>query len=125
MGLGYQFFNNEGITSTLPDGISQEVTLRQSLSRNSVDNPLFPTRGSQASLSLDLAMPFPGAIQYHKWRFRSTWNVPLVARAVVIAVVLVEDVVCDRHRPGQGHFQLSRGERPREAARLDEHRATA
>lgn len=80
VGLGYQFFNNEGITSTLPDGISQEVTLRQSLSRNSVDNPLFPTRGSQASLSLDLAMPFPGAIQYHKWRFRSTWNVPLAKK---------------------------------------------
>ncbi|NBC19075.1 MAG: outer membrane protein assembly factor BamA [Bacteroidetes bacterium] len=77
VGLGYQFFNNEGITSTLPNGISQEVTLRQSLSRNSVDNPMFPTRGSEASLSLDLAMPFPGAIQYHKWRFNSTWNVPL------------------------------------------------
>ncbi|MEM9663370.1 MAG: outer membrane protein assembly factor BamA [Bacteroidota bacterium] len=76
-GLRYQFYNNEDWTTTLPRGISQEITAQQSFSRNSLDNPMFPQSGSNVSLSLDVAPPIPGFIQYHKWRFRSSWNIPL------------------------------------------------
>ena len=75
-GLTYRYYNISGWAG-LPEGVSQEVTFQQSLTRNSVDNPLFPTSGSRVSLSVDVAAPLPGFIQYHKWRAKSSWNVPL------------------------------------------------
>ena len=78
--LGYQYFDNDGYISTLPQGVSSEVTVRQSLSRNSTDHPLFPTRGSKFLLSVELAPPIGKLIQYHKWRFNTSWNVPLTRK---------------------------------------------
>ncbi len=80
--LGYQYFNNDNLVSAsaLPLGVSQEVTVTQSLSRNSLDHPIFPTRGSSMSLSLEIAPPVGDFIQYHKWRFQTGWNVPLLSR---------------------------------------------
>ncbi len=75
--LGYQYFDNDNWISTLPQGISSEITIRQSLSRNSTDHPIFPTSGSKMTLSLEVAPPLGGLIQYHKWRFNTSWNVPL------------------------------------------------
>ena len=81
--LGYQYYNNapspEGNTLIryLPTGVSQQVTVRQALTRNSLDNPLFPTSGSRLQLSVEVAPPFGDLVQYHKWRFKSNWNVPL------------------------------------------------
>ncbi len=79
LGVGYQHYNNVDFYSNniLPVGVSQEITARTGLSRNSVNNPLFPTSGSEMSLSLNVALPFPGTIQYHKWRFDNKWHVPL------------------------------------------------
>ncbi|MFQ5568578.1 MAG: outer membrane protein assembly factor BamA [Rhodothermales bacterium] len=76
-GIGYQFFSNQDFAVTLPAGISQEITVRQSISRSSLDHPVFPTAGSQFVLSLDVAPPIGDFIQYHKWRFKTNWNVPL------------------------------------------------
>ncbi len=85
--VGYQLYNNRGndpstpgpdpLFSTVPFGTNQSVTIRQSLSRNSVDNPRFPRRGSQVSLSVELAPPIGDLVQYHKWRFNTNWNVPI------------------------------------------------
>ncbi|PSQ74871.1 MAG: outer membrane protein assembly factor BamA [Bacteroidetes bacterium QH_9_64_21] len=85
--VGYQFYNNRGrdpdtgdrspLFSTVPFGVSQSVTFRQSLSRNSVDNPTFPRTGSNVSLSVEVAPPFGDLVQYHKWRFETSWNVPI------------------------------------------------
>lgn len=79
LGVGYQHYNNIDFYSDriLPVGVSQEVTVRTGLLRNSVNNPLFPTSGSEMNLSLNVALPFPGTIQYHKWRFDNKWHVPL------------------------------------------------
>jgi len=57
--------------------VSRQVTIRESLTRNSLDNPLFPTSGSKVSLSVEVAPPFGELVQYHKWRFKTNWNVPL------------------------------------------------
>ncbi len=85
--IGYQLYNNRGrnaetgrpspLFSSVPFGTNQSVTLRQSLGRNSVDNPTFPRTGSKAELSVELAPPLGDLVQYHKWRFKTSWNVPL------------------------------------------------
>ena len=79
MGVQYQYYSTPGDRGYggLPSGISQEVTFQPSISRNSVDNPRFPTSGSNVNLSLEVAPPVGDFIQYHKWRFDGTWHAPL------------------------------------------------
>ena len=75
--LGYEHFLNKDFTSVLPPGASQQVTLRQALTRSSLDHPIFPMSGSNFSLSTTIALPIGDFVQYHKWRLNSSWNVPL------------------------------------------------
>lgn len=79
-GLRYQFYQNDSLFVTIPQGVTQFVTLQQSISRNSQDHPLFPQSGSQALLSVEVSPPLPGFAQYHKWRFKTNWNVPLASK---------------------------------------------
>jgi outer membrane protein insertion porin family len=58
-------------------GINQSVTVRQSLTRNSLDNPQFPSRGAKSTFSVEVAPPIGDLVQYHKWRFKTNFNVPL------------------------------------------------
>lgn len=85
--LGYQYFDNNDYISTLPLGVSSEITIKQSLKRNSTDNLLLPSRGSKFLLSLEIAPPIGDLIQYHKWRLNTSWNMPLM-RHVSIGVGL-------------------------------------
>ncbi len=82
--LGYRLYNLDGESLSrsygLPQGRSQELTLRQSLTRNSFDAPLFPTAGSSLLLSAEIAAPLPGFIQYHKEKFSTRWVTPVVGR---------------------------------------------
>lgn len=75
--IGYQFYDNNDFVSTLPRGISREITIKQSLTRNSTNHPLFPSSGSSFLLSAEIAIPFGGFIQYHKWRSNMSWYMPL------------------------------------------------
>jgi outer membrane protein insertion porin family len=79
-GIRYQFYDNQDLIFSLPTGISQEITLEQRITRNSLDNPLFPRSGSYVQASLEVAPPIPGFIQYHKWRLQNNWNIPLANR---------------------------------------------
>ena len=60
-------------------GKSSQVSITQVISRNSVDNPIFPTMGSSVSLSIQMSGGplLPGTIDFHKWVFSSEWYVPL------------------------------------------------
>ena len=80
--LGYQLYNISGSSTGfgLPEGISQEVTFSQSLTRNAVDNPLFPSAGSNVGLTVSVAPPIPGFIQYHKWQLSNAWYTPVAGR---------------------------------------------
>ncbi len=82
--LGYRLYDLSGESLSrsygLPEGTSQELTLRQSLTRNSFDAPQFPTAGSSLLLSAEVALPVPGFIQYHKERFSTRWVTPIVGR---------------------------------------------
>ncbi|MFO8099866.1 MAG: outer membrane protein assembly factor BamA [Salinibacter sp.] len=88
--VGYQLYNNRGFTTddagnrqnvglfrSIPSGRNQSVTITQSLTRNSVDNPRFPSSGSKMELSVEVAPPVGEFVQYHKWKLDSSWNVPL------------------------------------------------
>ncbi len=76
----YQYFDNDAWTDALPLGVSQELVFRQALSRNSLDHPIFPTQGSWAQLSVEVAPPIAGFTQYHKWRLQTNWNTPLAKK---------------------------------------------
>lgn len=80
--LSYRLYDVAGQSFSraygLPLGRSQELTIRQSLTRNSFDNPLFPRVGSSLLISAEIAPPIPGFIQYHKERFTTTWVTPIV-----------------------------------------------
>jgi outer membrane protein insertion porin family len=85
-GVGYRYYNVPGGLSTLPGGVFHEVTLDQTLMRNSQDHPIFPRRGSLFEASLSIAPPIPGTVQYHKWGLKNVWNAPFTER-ITLGVV--------------------------------------
>ena len=79
--IGYRLYDVEGLNSNvLPEGLSQEVTFTQSLSRNALDNPTFPQNGSSVGLSLTVAPPIGDFIQYHKWDLNTAFYTPIVGK---------------------------------------------
>ncbi len=72
---------------------SSAITLNTTLSRNSIDNPMYPSQGSSVSLSLILTPPYSAWNnlnyetasaeqrnkwqEYHKWMFDSRYYLPL------------------------------------------------
>ena len=80
--IGYRLYKGGSVTSTfgLPPGTNQALTFTQRLARNSLDDPMFPSAGSSLSLSLEVAPPLPSFIQYHKWTFDTSWNLPLTGK---------------------------------------------
>ena len=55
------------------EGRSSQVSVTQVISRNSIDNPIFPTTGSSVSLSIQMSGGplLPGNLNFHKWLFSS------------------------------------------------------
>ena len=80
--LGYRLYDIGGgiENSVFPEGLSQEVTLSQSLERNALDNPTFPQSGSAVGLTLTVAPPVGDFVQYHKWDFQTAFYTPIVGR---------------------------------------------
>lgn len=113
--LGYQYFNNDNWISTLQQGVSNEITVRQALLRNSTNHPIFPTAGSRMMLSVEIAPPVGELIQYHKWRFETVWNVPLADKLTLgvttdygyIGSLTGEEVEFERFVVGGSPFETS------------------
>lgn len=61
------------------EGKSSQVSITQIISRNSIDNPIFPVSGSNVSFSIQVAggPALPGTVDFHKWQFQSEWYMPL------------------------------------------------
>ena len=79
--LGYRLYDiNNFSGSVLPEGVSQELTISQSLSRNALDNPTFPQSGSSLDLTLTVAPPIGDFIQYYKGDFNTAFYTPIVGR---------------------------------------------
>ena len=62
-----------------PEGKTSQFSINQIITRNSTDNPTFPTTGSNISLSIQMSGGplLPGNIDYHKWLLTSDWYFPL------------------------------------------------
>lgn len=98
--LGYQNYNLENypLTSEFRDGNSNTFTVKGVISRNSIDQPIYPRYGSQVALSLQLTPPFNLGkdlsdatpqekykwTEYHKWKFDAV-HFTKVAGNLVIA----------------------------------------
>lgn len=98
--IGYQQYDLENWNfNVLENGISNSITFKTVLSRNSTDSPLYTRRGSNLSLTLELTPPvslFSGKdytkvdratkykwVEYHKWQFKGEWFTPLVGDLVL------------------------------------------
>lgn len=98
----YDIFNSP-IRFIFDNGQSNNLSYRVVFGRNSKDGVLFPRRGSEVSLSLQLTAPyslfrdkdFTDAtpqekyrwLEYHKWHFRGNWYTPIVGDLVLTARV--------------------------------------
>jgi len=91
--VSYQYYvlNQYFSTFAFADGFANNLSFKTVLSRNSVDNPIYPRTGSQTTLTLQLTPPYslfksPDTdyenmaaqdkyrfIEYHKWKFQTSW----------------------------------------------------
>lgn len=83
------------------DGVSNNLSTKIVLGRNSTDQPIYPRRGSEFSLGLQITPPYsllngkdykdPNMkdseryhwIEYHKWTFRTAWFTSVVGDLVL------------------------------------------
>lgn len=93
--LGYAIYTLKNIDYQIgcTNCTSNAITFNTTLSRNSVDNQMYPSQGSQVSLSLTLTPPYSAFNdlnyatatpeeknkwqEYHKWMFDAKYYVPL------------------------------------------------
>jgi len=63
-----------------PPGVIDQYSITQILTRNSIDNPLFPSHGSNISLSTELSGPhlLPGTARYTKHIISLDWYTPIL-----------------------------------------------
>ena len=98
--LSYQYYvsNKMGGSFILSDGFSNNISYKISLSRNSVDKPIFETRGSNISVTGQFTPPYSlfnnkdynnfslaeryKFIEYQKYKFTAAWFTPLTNKKV-------------------------------------------
>lgn len=102
-GVNFQFYKLQNYATIFPIGsgtgnynnISYEIIL----GRNSVDQPIYPRKGSDISLGLELTPPYSlfsdqdysqlgdndkyKWIEYHKWKFKAYWYFELAEKLVL------------------------------------------
>ncbi|MCF8215350.1 MAG: outer membrane protein assembly factor BamA [Chlorobium sp.] len=62
---------------------ADEFSITQTISRNSIDSPIYPRRGSKNSLSAQLAGgPLPGTINFYKFTLNSSWYLPVTKNLI-------------------------------------------
>ena len=106
--LAYQRYGLKNYTSfVMENGNANMLSLRLIFGRNSTDQPIYPRRGSDISMSLQITPPFSAMdginyadaslseqdryrwIEFHKWQFKARWfqaltpnnNLVLMAKA--------------------------------------------
>ena len=82
------------------DGQYYNLSLKQTIARTTINNPIYPMEGSRFSLSVQLTPPYSlfsnrnsgtdGTqlnkwVEYHKWRFDSEWYTTLTGKLVLKA----------------------------------------
>ncbi len=87
--------------ATVADGSYNNISIKQTITRTSVNDPIFPRGGSSFSLSGQFTIPYSWFnnrnydgltaqeefrwLEYHKWRFTAQWYTSLVGNLVLKA----------------------------------------
>jgi outer membrane protein insertion porin family len=90
--------NNYSSTFLFSNGFANNFSLKETISRNSIDAPIYPRYGSQISLTLQLTPPYSlftnkdysqisdqekyKFVEYHKWRFNASWFTKIIGNLV-------------------------------------------
>jgi outer membrane protein insertion porin family len=105
--LSYQVYNltkyaYSFMNFPFENGQSNNLSFKTVLSRNSTDQPIYPRRGSDFSLSLQITPPWSlfgdekdyssldaseryKWIEYHKWKFSGAWYTNIVGKLVLVS----------------------------------------
>jgi outer membrane protein insertion porin family len=105
--LNLQRYNNmydiygKSYIASVPEGVSNSFSLRFVLSRNSTNQTIYPSSGSNISLSIQATPPysvFNGVdyktldpakryrlLEFHKWKFDATFFTPIVGKLVIMS----------------------------------------
>ncbi|MFK8102189.1 MAG: outer membrane protein assembly factor BamA [Saprospiraceae bacterium] len=102
-GNSWAFFDGEG--GRVADGSFLNFSIKQTFTRSSIDDPIFPKNGSKFTLSAQLTPPYslfnnkdysdlPASekfkwLEYHKWRFNAEWYTRLAGNLVLKAAVKI------------------------------------
>jgi outer membrane protein insertion porin family len=99
----YQYYdlNHYQTTFLFNDGFSNNLNFTVALSRNSVNQPIYPTSGTSMTFSVEFTPPYSlvnninyaiapenikyRTIEYHKWKFVSSWFTPLIGKKLIVA----------------------------------------
>lgn len=107
--LSYQLYGLEDWDSfIMEDGYANIISFKTVISRNSVDQPLYPRRGSSFTASLEFTPPYSLLdgkdysdedmsdkdrytwIEFHKWEFSSEWYYTLSANQNLVLMAKAE-----------------------------------
>jgi outer membrane protein insertion porin family len=119
--LGYQRYITRDWTyfRMLPTGNANTITLKTILGRSSIANPIFPSYGSDFSLSLTLTPPWSlfdgknyadpdmsdqdryGMIEYHKWMFKGRMFHPLTTNEKLVLMAKAEFGYLGHYNPNK------------------------
>ncbi|MCB0569310.1 MAG: outer membrane protein assembly factor BamA [Phaeodactylibacter sp.] len=94
------FRSDEG--EIVREGNYNDFSIKQTIARSTVNDPIFPQDGSRISLSVQLTPPYslfnpnrdytsePAEerfryLEYHKWRFDAEWYTPIVGKLILKA----------------------------------------
>ena len=105
----YQRYGLKGWSSfIMANGVANTVSLKFVFGRNSVDQPIYPRRGSEFTASLQLTPPFSLMdgkdyqsanlsdqdryrwIEYHKWNLKAQWFYPLTQNNNLVLMAKAE-----------------------------------
>jgi outer membrane protein insertion porin family len=84
--LGFQRYDVKNGGGVYLEGEYSLFNLQGIISRSSIDNPIFPTTGSNISLSVQLSgKPFlPGSSSYQKYSLSADWYTPLFGSSKLV-----------------------------------------
>lgn len=99
--ISYQYYvlKNYAGAFLFNNGTSHNLSFQETISRNSIDAPIYPRTGSQLSFTLEFTPPYSlfknlnystatvaekyKFIEYHKWKFSSSWFTKLAGDLIL------------------------------------------
>ncbi|MFK7934737.1 MAG: outer membrane protein assembly factor BamA [Saprospiraceae bacterium] len=102
------------------DGTYYNFSIKQTIARNSISDPIFPRSGSRISLDLQITLPYSlfrdvpidatpqerfRYLEYHKWRFNAEWYTAIVGKLTLKAAAKIGILGRYSERVGTSPFE--------------------